>query len=240
MLKSNIKLDQCEKCPVLDECVCIVDDEKLQFNILNTYKRYDKKYKKKEIIYHDDIKLNKIMTIVSGWVLEYRVLENGQRCIVNIYTPGDLIGFNIDENFINKSIFISATNIKTCVFDNNTLIDFINKNPILAGSIIKRLSINIDKMASFLTSITRTKSQERILYFIYYIGQKVYKFNSSNIVDKDIEIPLTQEEIADILGLTSVHVSRSIRTLIYNKVIVVNKHKYKFLDTEKTDLNYAL
>ena len=39
MLKSNIKLDQCEKCPVLDECVCILDDDKLQFNILNTYKR---------------------------------------------------------------------------------------------------------------------------------------------------------------------------------------------------------
>jgi len=240
MLKSNLKIGQCEKCPVLNECVCIVDDEKLQFNILNTYKRYDKKYKKKEVIYHDDIKLNKIMTIVSGWVLEYRILTNGQRCIVNIYTSGDLIGFNIDDNFINKSIFVSATNLQACVFDNDTLINFINKNPILAGSIIKRLSINIDKMASFLTSITRTKSQERILYFIYYIGQKVYKFNSFNMVGKDIYIPLTQEEIADILGLTSVHISRSIKTLIDNKVIEVNKYKYKFLGSEKFDLNYSL
>lgn len=231
---------RCKKCPVLSECLCSLEDEKLQFKILNSYKRHDKKYTKKEIIYHENTKINNIMTIVSGWVLEYRILENGLKCIVNIYTPGDLVGFNIDKNFINKSLFIAATQTETCILDNNTIINFVNNYPILASSIIKRLTTNINTMASFITTISRIKSQERILHFIYYIGQKIYKLNFSNIVNKDIKIPLTQEQIADILGLTSVHVSRSINSLIHNKVITVNNKNYKLLITEKTHFDYSL
>ena len=226
--KANIEV-RCKICPVLDDCVCIDYNDNLHYELMNSYKMNDKFYEKKEIIFFNETKFNIVMTIISGWVLEYRILPDGQRSIVNIFTPGDFIGFNIDDNFLTKSTFVAQTDVKCCILDNKSFKNYMINKPFVAHKVIKKLALNIENMSNYLTSLGRTDSQSRICFLIYSLAQKVYKYNYSNIIGKNINIPLSQEDIADILGLTAVHVSRSIKRLCDKNIISVNKKSYKLL-----------
>jgi CRP-like cAMP-binding protein len=226
MLKTVNKEVRCKICPILDDCVC---NDNVHFELLNSYKMNDKSYKKKEIIFFNETKFNKVMTIISGWVLEYRILPDGQRSIVNIFTPGDFIGFNFDDNFLSKSTFVAVTDVKCCMLDKKSFVNFIENQPFIAHKVIKKLTLSIESMSNYLTSVGRTDAQSRICFLIYNLAQKVYKYTYSNIIGKDINIPLNQEDIADILGLTSVHVSRSIKRLCDKNIISLNKKSYKLL-----------
>ena len=229
MLKTVNKLDRCKICPVLDDCVCVYEGKNVDIESINSYKKNEIFYKKKETIFFNGSKLDKVMTIISGWVMEYRLLPEGQRSIVNIFTPGDFIGFNLDNNFLTKSTFVAVTDLKCCTYDKKLLLGFVNKTPTVSSKIIKKLTLNVENMSSFLTSIGRTNSQSRICFLIYNLAKKVYKYNDSNVIGKDIKIPLSQEDIADILGLTSVHVSRSLKMLCEKNTISVSKKSYKIL-----------
>jgi len=239
MLKNIDKINQCKGCPVIDGCICSVSPNKVDSDILllNEYKMGFKSYKKKEIISINNSKFDKVITIVSGWVLEYFIFSDGQRSIINIYTPGDIIGFSETENKINKSIYRTATNTKCCIFNKKALHKFVSNNPDVASRLIKKLTLNFSKLTSSLAFISRTNAKSRILFLIYNLANKTKNLTPYSIVGKEIDIPLSQEDVADVLGMSIVHVSRTIRSLREEKMLTVTKNTYKILSLELIEEN---
>ena len=218
----------CTKCPVNKDCLCkpLTD---LELDSLQSFKKVERIYKKNEIIFQNNSKLNEVMTVISGWTIEYKIMPDGKRSISNISIPGDFIGFTPENNFLNLSSLSAVTEVKVCVFDKDSLNNFVKKHPEMASRLITMLSYEVNKLSNLLTSISRLSANEKLLYLIQSLSMKINKCSFSDLLNKKVYIPLSQEQIADILGMTSVHLSRTMKNLKDKNILEIENKDYKLL-----------
>lgn len=224
----------CTLCPVNQDCLCRPFDEN-EMNAVLSFKKEERQYKKNEIIFKNDSKLNEVMTIVSGWTIEYKLMPDGKRSIFNISIPGDFVGFHPEKDFLSISVLSAVTDVKVCVYDKESLENFVKKHPEMASRLIRMLSYEVNKLSNFLTSVSRLSSKFRLLYFIQSLGMRINKCSYLDLLGKSIDIPLTHEQIADCLGITNVHLSRTLKELKNNSILQTSKGSYKFKILNEAD-----
>jgi CRP-like cAMP-binding protein len=78
--------------------------------------------------------------------------------------------------------------------------------------------------------LTRLDARERLCAFLLRIYERLWR--RELISRPTFALPLTQEEIADHLGLTMVHVSRTLRRLREERLVIVNRRMVVILDVD--------
>jgi len=87
----------------------------------------------------------------------------------------------------------------------------------------------------YMTNIAHRDAREKIAFMILELYQRL-KFRGLNN-GYIVPFPLSQEDIADTLGLTTIHVNRTLHKLRQENLISLHKHELTILDYEKL---YAL
>jgi CRP-like cAMP-binding protein len=81
------------------------------------------------------------------------------------------------------------------------------------------------------TAVTRMEARERIAAFILGVYQRLRRHDLINGLS--FNLPLTQEQIADHLGLTIVHLNRTLRRMREERLVVVDRQVVMILDFER-------
>ena len=151
-------------------------------------------------------------TLFDGWVMRYKTLEDGRRQIIGFALPGDFLGFHPYSTTVSTYSAETLTPVTLCTFPLEGLLNMLAEYPELSrqfGWLCKREeNLAIEHM----TSIGRRPARERIAHLLLELDYRV-RTREDVPEGTPIIIPLTQEHIADTLGLTSIHVSRTLRTL---------------------------
>ena len=154
-------------------------------------------------------KPNELLFIVQqGWVHSARRLVTGGRQIVGFHYAGDLVG--------TSSIAWSlATNTVTAVSDcivselsKGALGRIFKAQPRLAGALYAIAAADYVAMGDRLTSVGRMGAEERLAMLLLDIMARL-KVTAGGVIDS-FDLPLTQQDIGDAVGLTKVHVSRTL------------------------------
>ncbi len=82
-----------------------------------------------------------------------------------------------------------------------------------------------------LTNIGRRVARERVAHLLLELFYRVWLAHPSPHSD-GVELPLTQEHIGDALGLTSVHVNRTLRQLREAGLVTISGHNMQVLDPD--------
>lgn len=154
-------------------------------------------------------KPNDVLYIVQqGWTHSARRLVTGGRQIVSFHYAGDLVG--------TSSIAWSlATNTVTAVSD--VIVSELSKaqlgrifkaQPRLAGALYAISAAEYVAIGDRLTSIGRMGAEERLSLLLLDIIARL-RVTAGGVVDS-FDLPLTQQDIGDAVGLTKVHVSRTL------------------------------
>jgi CRP/FNR family transcriptional regulator, anaerobic regulatory protein len=164
----------------------------------------------------------------AGWTYRFRDLSDGNRAIVDVYVPGDIIGFD--------AAFEGATleNVRTLT---TTAVEAISRKSGFAGLLasgpiglyIAWLLNERQRRTDFLRAATaaldaRGRLASMVLDFYYRLATQGLITNSS------FNLPLTQTHIGSYLGLTVVHVNRVIRSLRDDGLVNIEKHCVTFFD----------
>ena len=148
-----------------------------------------------------------LFTVLSGWGFRYKTLEDGRR---QILMPGDLIGLQgtiMDE--MQHSVE-ALSPVSLCVFERDKLMTLYNKHASLAFDITWIAAQEERILDEHLLSIGRRTALERAAYlvaFLYERGKRLNLFNGRKF------IPITQQHIADTLGLSIVHTNKTLKKL---------------------------
>ena len=152
---------------------------------------------------------NELLYILQhGWVHSSRRLVTGGRQIVGFHYAGDLVG----TSSIAWSI---ATNTVTAVSDcilselpKQALGRIFKAHPRLAGALYAISATDYVAMGDRLTSIGRMGAIERLSLLLLDIIARL-RVTAGGVIDS-FDLPLTQQDIGDAVGLTKVHVSRTL------------------------------
>lgn len=169
-----------------------------------------------------------LMVVKSGWLISERVDPEGHRRIVRTHHPGDVIGFT-DLSFSETPCQTFAkSNATVCPFTRSSLKTLLSKSPRL-GSLLLALSVIEQAMQDDRTLVTgRSHAPGKIALFILQTIEKLQLVNHHS--DEQFYCPMTQTDIGDLVGMTSVHVSRTFKKLEQARCVRREKSFIQILD----------
>ena len=153
----------------------------------------------------------KLFTLYAGWAFRYKTLSDGRRQILNFLLPGDLIG--LQQEFADgASHGVEAlTDTSLCVFPRDGLWDLFRNFPSLGYDVTWLAAREEGMVDENLLTNGRRNAAERVAMLLIHLYRRVERLGLA--VDGSIEFPITQQHIADALGLSLVHTNKTLRRL---------------------------
>jgi CRP-like cAMP-binding protein len=172
--------------------------------------------------------------IEAGWLARYKVLHRGSRQIMDFILPGQVFGLQacLFKRSLYSVVTITETTLTTIPFD---MVDNVfERNPMLAKALFWSAAYEAAILGEHLIDAARRSAYERVSHLLLEL---FVRLNGVHLTDNmTFSIPLTQELIADALGLTTVHVNRTLRALREDKLIAMDGHSVTILDFETLSL----
>jgi CRP-like cAMP-binding protein len=153
-----------------------------------------------------------LYTLFSGWAFRYKTLSDGRRQILNFLLPGDFIGVQ------QKMTDASAHGVETlgpalmCQFHRDALWELHGKAPRLGFDVTWLAAHEESLVDDNLLSVGRRSAIERIAALLILLFKRAAVMLPDRGAD-GVPFPLTQQHIADALGLSLVHTHRTLGKL---------------------------
>jgi CRP-like cAMP-binding protein len=156
-------------------------------------------------------KYNELFVLLEGVAIRYRVSHDGRRQILNIVLPGDFIGF--PACFFETALFSVAalTDTRVSSVPMSRLLALFERHPRLAAILLWQFSCEAAMYAEHLIDLGRRSAVERVAHFLLELLTRLQAIGLAE--ERSYSLPLTQEVIGDLLGLSVAHVNRSLRQL---------------------------
>jgi CRP-like cAMP-binding protein len=167
-------------------------------------------------------------TLLSGWAFRYKTLADGRRQILNYVLPGDLVGLQGSVIGDMQHSVEALSPVVLCVFQRDNLPELFRNHPGLAFDITWLAAREERMLDENLLSVGRRSAIERAAYLVAFIYQRAVSVGVGNI-DR-LLIPITQQHVADTLGLSIVHTNKTLRKLSERKLIRWHDRACEVLD----------
>ena len=175
----------------------------------------------KRIGRHQDIlvegdKPNGILFLKEGWAYRYRLLGDGRRHIINFLIPGDLIA----PLFPTANHFVGAlTEVVVCRASASEMDDLGRRHETLPAALQGVVAYEFEMLLERTVSLGRRNAKERMANLLVELYHRTRRAGLAG--DAAFDFPVTQEMLADSLGLSVVHVNRTLRSLREDGMVTV-------------------
>jgi CRP-like cAMP-binding protein len=169
-----------------------------------------------------------IFHIRSGWVCQFQNLASGRRTMIDIFLPGDIVGLDAALLVRPLRATLALTSVTASVLrGQNALLDLMCCQ-LTAFYITRVLAQRQQRADQLLTSISLLDARGRVATMLLDIYTRLRRRRL--ITSLTYNLPLTQFQIGNYLGLTMVHINRVLRSLREERVAHVEKHCVSILD----------
>jgi CRP-like cAMP-binding protein len=152
-----------------------------------------------------------VFILHAGFVSRYKVLPDGKRQVLNVGLPGDLIGFPacMFETAVNS--VSSLTEVEVSAIPFTTLFSLFTRFPRIGAALFWSTACEVAMQGEHLVDLGRRSAYERLAHLLLEL---LVRLNAVGLAGElSYRLPLTQELMADVLGLSGPHVNRMIRCL---------------------------
>jgi CRP-like cAMP-binding protein len=175
-----------------------------------------------------------LFTVLGGAGFRYKSLEDGRRQILNFVMPGDLVGLQgtlMDEM---QHTVEALTAMRLCVFERDRLDELYRNHPNLAFDVTWIAAREERILDEHLLSMGRRTALERTAYLIAFLDRRAAL--SRLVTRKPRVLPITQQHLADTLGLSLVHTNKTLKKLAARKLLAWRERGFEVLDAEGLSL----
>jgi len=152
-----------------------------------------------------------VFIVEEGWAIRYQLLDDGRRQIVNFMLPGDCFDLMSLTKAKSDHNVSAATQVKLRRIKSDDFLSVIKTNPELATAFwwvaIQEESI----LREQIVRNGRMSAKERIASLILELNRRLSI--STGLQDNSLHLPVPRTHLADALGLSVVHVSRTLAWL---------------------------
>ena len=212
--KSDKNQTRCATCEIRSYsfCRCLKDD---QLNIFSKISS-EKEFKNKQTVFLQEEESKNLYNITQGNIKIYRLLRDGRIQIIGFLYPGDFFG-SYKKGKYNYSAE-SIGDVKLCVFKQEVLDNYLEKNMNLAKELLHMTSHELTLAQDRIGILGKLNANQRMAAFILNISKQRARIGWQ---DNPISLPMMRQDIADYLGLTLETVSRELTKLKTSNLIKV-------------------
>ncbi|WP_174296461.1 Crp/Fnr family transcriptional regulator [Sphingomonas bacterium] len=169
--------------------------------------------------------------LVSGFLSRYMDARDGYRQIVSVQVPGDFVdlhGYPLRRLDHGIATLTEATVVTVSHED---LTGLVKRFPHLARMLWFSTLLDAAMHREWIFRLGRLEAAGRLAHFLCETYERLRAVGLA--ADGRFEFPLTQQDIGEACGLTSVHVNRTLRRLREDGLVEVSAREARLLDMSK-------
>lgn len=167
--------------------------------------------RRRQALYRKNQRSEDVILIREGWAFRFAVSANGRRHIQAILLPGDLLAApSLFKDKLGSSVQ-TLTPLGYCAFDRAKLWRAIEANPKSMHRIVSLCVEEHERNDEHMVDLVTRTAEERIVLLVLDLFGRLGRLGL--VEDQSFAFPLTQQHLADAVGLTQVHVNRVLRRL---------------------------
>lgn len=201
----------CTQCP-LQACPGLRKLDERQLAYMTEFKAGEVKLDRGEILIEQETESRHLYTVLEGVLMRYRTLEDGRRQIVNFMFPGDLAGLQGAFEEPASHTIETLLEARLCVFKRGDFADLIGQHPRLGYDLVWLAAKEERALEEHIVALGQRSAKERMAYLAVWLLDRALATGVS-ADDNVLHLPITQTQIADMLGLSLVHTNRTVRQL---------------------------
>ena len=184
-------------------------------------------YQKKEYIYFSLDDVDKVYIIKEGNVEIGYLDESGKELSIDILGSGEFFGTLLGKGL--PGGYARAVNrALVCIMSRQDFEEFLQRVPAMSMRVLKLMGFKINVLENKLQNLVFKDIRTRICDLLFSLYQKNGDYQR-NI----IKVPLTHQDIANLVGCTRETASLNLSELKKEGVISYEKRRIKILSTEK-------
>lgn len=199
------------------ECLSSLEDKELN-------------YSKGDVITPQSSTLDKFFIIKEGWVAYSRQYNDGERVVISLKLPGDIIGLHQLSTEVILADVIALTDATLCPVPFEALRDLFRDSKtlpyILFGLMLREGAFSIERVAG----LGKIDSAKKIATYILLLAIRMKDIDK--LKDDTFPWPISQSVLGDLLGISAVHINRSLQLLKGKGFISYTKSEMSILDRD--------
>ena len=168
-----------------------------------------------------------LFIVIEGWACRYTTTSDGGRQLPALLIPGD-VG-NLDSVLFDRLDFgvRTLTEATVVALPRDRALALAAQHPGVARMFTWLALVENAILGKWALSLGRRSAKERLAHLLCELSVRL---GDEGEVESNFALPLTQEHIADALGLTPVHVNRTMQQLRTDGLIVNANRKITLSD----------
>ncbi len=169
--------------------------------------------------------------VTSGLAFRQRITVTGARQIVSIHMAGDFL--DLQHLFLKRAdhSIQALTRLETAEVERDALQELVLKRPNVGRAMWVDALVDASIFREWIVNVGRRDAKARIAHLFCEFALRMKSAGMAQ--DDHFELPMTQEQLGDATGLTSVHVNRMLKSLADEGLIQRNNRHITFQDWRK-------
>lgn len=227
--RPNGHITPCEQCPLRRvPCLRPFTPEELEF--VKRFKVDELRVEPGASFLREGSRSEHLYTVLEGWAFRYKMLDDGRRQILNFALPADMVGLQgavMDE--MEHSVE-ALTPLTLCILPRHRLYELYSQYPTLAFDVTWLAAREEQMLEEHLVSIGRRSALERVAFVLLHLYSRARELQLER--KSVVQLPFTQQHLADALGLSLVHTNKTLKRLIATKTIRWQGRNFEMLDAD--------
>ncbi len=202
---------RCSDCP-LRALPLFTDHSAEELILVQSLKRREICMGAGETLIHEGQTNAPLYTLRSGWAFRFKTLRDGRRQILSFLMAGDFIGVQQKMHDVSAHGVVTMTDAIFCVFQRDSLWELHRQSPTMGFNVTWLTAHEESMVDDTLLSVGRRSAQERIATLLILLFKRAAALQADGGVG-GVPFPLTQQHVADGLGLSLVHTNKTLRSL---------------------------
>jgi CRP-like cAMP-binding protein len=169
--------------------------------------------------------------LVSGFAYRQKLTGDGARQIIALLLPGNAIDF--------QSLFLDAADHNVQMLTRGEVAsiaraeiqELARSNAAVGHAILVKILVEASIYREWNLNVGRRDSRTRMAHLLCELGTRLDALGLAE--DYGYHLPMTQDELADALGLTAVHVNRTLKGLEGEGLVVRDRRRVSFPDWKR-------
>jgi CRP-like cAMP-binding protein len=169
--------------------------------------------------------------LLDGYAATYKMTGDGKRQIMAFHIPGDIPDLQSLHLRVLDNSLGTLTQCRVGFIQHEALRDLCRRYPRLNDALWRQTLIDAAIFREWVTNIGRRDAYNRIAHLFC---EWVVRLRTVGLVrDHTCELPMTQSELGDAMGISTVHVNRVLQELRGNGLISLRGSTLRVLDWEQ-------
>jgi len=174
---------------------------------------------------------DKCGVLMSGLAVCQKTSGAGDRQIVSVKIAGDILGLqNLYLDTPDHNIQ-ALTQCDIITVPSKVLKTASEEYPEVSQAITLMMLKEASMLRELLLNIGRRDALARVAHFLCEFAIRISSPDKIN--NRSFELPMTQEQLGDALGLTAVHINRMLKILVRDSLIARNGKIIRFIDWDR-------